>query len=144
MSATTVGASTAPASAVSTRLRTDPAFQAFTLLRIGFTVAPILFGLDKFANVMVDWSVYLAPVDQRHPARQRRPTPCTSIGVVEIVAGLAVALRPRYGALLVAAWLGGIIFNLLTYSGYYDIALRDFGLMLGALTLARLATVYDR
>jgi hypothetical protein len=66
------------------------------------------------------------------------------IGVVEIVAGLSVALRPRYGALLVAAWLGGIIFNLLTYSGYYDIALRDFGLMLGALTLARLATVYDR
>ena len=66
------------------------------------------------------------------------------IGVVEIVAGLGVAVRPRYGALLVAAWLGGIIFNLLTYSGYYDIALRDFGLMLGALTLARLATVYDR
>jgi hypothetical protein len=66
------------------------------------------------------------------------------IGVVEIIAGLAVALRPRYGALLVAGWLGGIIFNLLTYSGYYDIALRDFGLMLGALTLARLATVYDR
>ena len=67
-----------------------------------------------------------------------------AIGVIEIVAGLAVALRPRYGALLVAAWLGGIIVNLLTYSGYYDIALRDFGLMLGALTLARLATVYDR
>jgi hypothetical protein len=67
-----------------------------------------------------------------------------AIGVIEIVAGLAVALRPRYGALLVAAWLGGIILNLLTYSGYYDIALRDFGLMLGALTLARLATVYDR
>jgi hypothetical protein len=66
------------------------------------------------------------------------------LGVIEIVAGLAVALRPRYGALLVAAWLGGIILNLLTYSGYYDIALRDFGLMLGALTLARLATVYDR
>ena len=143
MSATAVGATTAPASAVSTRLRTDPAFQAFTLLRIGFTVAPILFGLDKFANVMVDWSVYLAPwINDILPGSADQAM--YVIGVVEIVAGLAVALRPRYGALLVAGWLGGIIFNLLTYSGYYDIALRDFGLMLGALTLARLATVYDR
>ena len=143
MSATTAGASTAPASAVSTRLRTDPAFQAFTLLRIGFTVAPILFGLDKFTNVMVDWSVYLAPwINDILPGSADHAM--YVIGVVEIIAGLAVALRPRYGALLVAAWLGGIIFNLLTYSGYYDIALRDFGLMLGALTLARLATVYDR
>ena len=143
MSATTVGASTAPASAVSTRLRTDPAFQAFTLLRIGFTVAPILFGLDKFANVMVYWSIYLAPwINDILPGSA--DDAMYAIGVIEIVAVLAVALRPRYGALLVAAWLGGIIFNLLTYSGYYDIALRDFGLMLGALTLARLATVYDR
>jgi hypothetical protein len=143
MSATTVGASTAPATPASTRLRTDPAFQAFTLLRIGFTVAPILFGLDKFANVMVDWSVYLAPwINDILPGSA--DDAMYAIGVIEIVAGLAVALRPRYGALLVAAWLGGIILNLLTYSGYYDIALRDFGLMLGALTLARLATVYDR
>jgi hypothetical protein len=65
------------------------------------------------------------------------------VGVVEILAGLAVAIKPRYGAYLVAAWLGGIIVNLLTYSGYYDVALRDFGLMLGALTLARLAAQFD-
>ena len=143
MSATTVGTHTAPAASASTRLRTDAAFQAFTLLRIGFTVAPILFGLDKFANVMVNWSVYLAPwINDILPGSA--DDAMYAIGVIEIVAGLAVALRPRYGALLVAAWLGGIIVNLLTYSGYYDIALRDFGLMLGALTLARLATVYDR
>jgi uncharacterized membrane protein YphA (DoxX/SURF4 family) len=143
MSASTVGASAAPASAASTRLRTDPAYQAFTLLRIGFTVAPILFGLDKFANVMVDWSIYLAPwINDIVPGSA--DDAMYVVGVIEIVAGVCVALRPRYGALLVAAWLGGIILNLLTYSGYYDIALRDFGLLLGALTLARLATVYDR
>ena len=142
MSATTVGAQAAPARSASTRLRTDPAFQAFTLLRIGFTVAPILFGLDKFANVMVDWSVYLAPwINDILPGSADQAM--YAIGVVEILAGLAVAVRPRYGALLVAAWLGGIILNLLSYSGYYDIALRDFGLMLGALTLARLATVVE-
>ena len=130
-------------STLRTDLRTDPVFQAFILLRVGFTAAPILFGLDKFANVMVDWSVYLAPwINDILPGSADQAM--YVIGVVEIVAGLAVALRPRYGALLVAAWLGGIIVNLLTYSGYYDIALRDFGLMLGALTLARLATVYDR
>ena len=124
-------------------LRDDPVAQATLLLRIAFTVAPILFGLDKFANVMVDWSVYLAPwINDILPGSADQAM--YVIGIVEIVAGLAVAVRPRYGALLVAAWLGGIIFNLLTYSGYYDIALRDFGLMLGALTLARLATVYDR
>ena len=143
MSATTVGASTARAGAASTQLRTDPAYQAFTLLRIGFTVAPILFGVDKFANVMVDWSIYLAPwINDILPGSA--DDAMYVIGVIEIVAGLCVALRPRFGALLVAAWLGGIIFNLLTYSGYYDIALRDFGLMLGALTLWRLATIYDR
>ena len=143
MSATTVGTQAAPARSISTRLRTDPALQAFTLLRVGFTVAPILFGIDKFTNVMVDWSVYLAPwINDILPGSASDAM--YAIGVVEIVAGLCVALRPRYGALLVAAWLGGIIINLLTYSGFYDIALRDFGLMLGALTLARLATVYDR
>jgi hypothetical protein len=146
MSATTVGAArpvTAPASTASERLRTDPAFQAFTLLRIGFTVAPILFGIDKFANVMVDWTVYLASwINDIIPGSASQAMHL--VGIVEIVAGLVVAIRPRYGAYLVAAWLGGIIINLLTYSGFYDIALRDFGLMLGALTLARLASVYDR
>jgi hypothetical protein len=143
MSATTVGAGAPAAVSSSTRLQSDPAYQAFTLLRIGFTVAPILFGLDKFANVMVDWSGYLAPwVNDIVPGSADQFM--YAVGVVEIVAGLVVAVRPRYGAYLVAAWLGGIIFNLLTYSGFYDIALRDFGLMLGALTLARLASVYDR
>src|SRR3954454_5077108 len=123
-------------------LRADPAYQAFTLLRIAFTVAPIAFGLDKFFNVLVDWETYLAPwINRLMPGTAH--SFMLLVGIVEIVAGLAVALKPRYGAFLVAAWLAGIIVNLLTYSGYYDIALRDFGLMLGALTLARLASRYD-
>jgi hypothetical protein len=143
LSATTVGAAAPAASSASTRLRTDPAYQAFTLLRIGFTVAPILFGLDKFANVMVDWSQYLAPwIDDIVPGSANDAM--YAVGVIEVIAGLVVAFRPRFGGYLVAAWLGGIIFNLLTYSGYYDVALRDFGLLLGALTLARLSTIYDR
>jgi uncharacterized membrane protein YphA (DoxX/SURF4 family) len=126
----------------SDRLAADPAYQAFWLLRIAFTVAPILFGADKFANVMVNWEKYLA-------SWIRDISPFTAsgtmhvVGVIEIVAGLFVAVKPRYGAYVVAAWLGGIVINLLTYSGYYDIALRDFGLMLGALTLARLASKYN-
>ncbi len=124
------------------RLKGDPAYQAFVLLRIGFAVAPVLFGLDKFFNVMVDWEAYLAPwIDDIVPGSAS--TAMHLVGVVEIVAGILVALKPRYGAYVVAAWLGGIIVDLLTYSGYYDIALRDFGLMLGALTLARLASLYD-
>lgn len=124
------------------RLKGDPAYQAFVLLRLAFTLAPILFGLDKFFNVMVDWEQYLAPwIDDIVPGSAA--TAMHLVGVVEILAGILVALKPRYGAYIVAAWLGGIIVDLLTYSGYYDIALRDFGLMLGALTLARLASVYD-
>jgi uncharacterized membrane protein YphA (DoxX/SURF4 family) len=124
------------------RLKSDPAYQAFTIMRVAFTVAPILFGLDKFFNVMVDWEQYLAPwINDIIPGSAS--TAMHLVGVVEIVAGVFVALKPRYGAYVVAAWLAGIIVDLLTYSGYYDIALRDFGLMLGALTLARLASVYD-
>jgi uncharacterized membrane protein YphA (DoxX/SURF4 family) len=124
------------------RFKGDPAYQAFVLLRIAFTVAPILFGLDKFFDVMVNWEVYLAPwIDDIVPGSAS--TAMHLVGAVEILAGVLVALKPRYAAYLVAAWLGGIIVNLLTHSGYYDIALRDFGLMLGALTLARLAKVYD-
>jgi uncharacterized membrane protein YphA (DoxX/SURF4 family) len=120
-------------------LRGDPVAQAFTLLRIAFTVAPIVFGIDKFAGVLTDdWTRYLAPVfndvipgsaaDAMH-----------LVGVVEILAGLAVAVAPRFGGLLVAGWLAGIIVNLLIVGGYGDVAFRDFGLLLGALTLARLA-----
>jgi len=123
------------------RLR-DPAFQAFWLLRIGFTLAPILFGLDKFANWLVHWQIYLAPeIDHILPGNAHQAM--LGIGVVEIVAGVVVAFRPKYGGYLVAAWLGGIIVNLLLQANFYDIALRDFGLLLGALTLARLATAFD-
>jgi hypothetical protein len=126
----------------STDLRDDPVAQAFTLLRIAFTVAPILFGLDKFAGVLTDdWTRYLSSefnslipgsaADAMH-----------IVGVVEIAAGLVVAAVPRFGGYLVAAWLGGIILNLLLVGGYGDIALRDFGLLLGALTLARLASAH--
>ena len=125
-----------------TTTATDPAYQAFLLLRTVFTVAPIVFGLDKFANVLTDWPRYLAPwIDHLVPGTAQQAM--YAVGVIEIVAGIVVALKPRYGAWLVAAWLGGIVVNLLTYSGFYDIALRDFGLMLGALTLARLAMAYD-
>jgi uncharacterized membrane protein YphA (DoxX/SURF4 family) len=124
------------------RLKSDPAYQAFVIMRVAFTVAPILFGLDKFFNVMVDWEQYLAPwINEIIPGSAS--TAMHLVGAIEIVAGVFVALKPRYGAYVVAAWLGGIIVDLLTYSGYYDVALRDFGLMLGALTLARLASVYD-
>jgi hypothetical protein len=120
----------------------DPRFQAFAVLWIGFSVAPILFGLDKFFDVLVDWPKYLAPwVNDIAPGSASDFM--YVVGGVEILAGLTVALAPRFGAYLVAAWLGGIIVNLLSHSGYYDVALRDFGLLLGALALARLASVYD-
>jgi uncharacterized membrane protein YphA (DoxX/SURF4 family) len=119
------------------------AHQAFWLLRIAFTVAPILFGLDKFFNWSVDWPDYLAGwVNDIIPGSGQDFM--YAVGVIEICAGLAVLVAPRIGGPLVAAWLAGIILNLLTYSGYYDIALRDFGLMMGALSLARLSSVYDR
>ena len=124
------------------RLRSDSVYQGYLLLRIGFAVAPIVFGIDKFFNVLVHWEQYLAPwIADIAPVGASAAMHL--VGVVEIAAGLAVALKPRYGAYLVAAWLGGIIVNLLTYPGYYDIALRDFGLMLAALTLARLASKFD-
>jgi hypothetical protein len=120
----------------------DPRYQAYALLRIAFTVAPIAFGLDKFFNVLVDWPIYLAPwINDIAPGSGQDFM--YVVGAVEILAGIIVALKPRYGAYVVAAWLAGIVLNLLTASGFYDVALRDFGLMLAALTLARLASVYD-
>ena len=121
--------------------RTNPVAQAFWLLRLGFTAAPILFGLDKFAHVLVDWDRYLAP-EFADVLPWTTHELMYAVGVIEIVAGLVVAVRPRFGGYLVAAWLGGIIVNLLMQADYYDIALRDFGLMLGALTLARLASAF--
>jgi uncharacterized membrane protein YphA (DoxX/SURF4 family) len=120
-----------------TRL-SDPAYQAFLLLRTVFTVAPILFGLDKFFNVMTDWPHYLAPwIDGILPGSAA--TAMYIVGVIEIVAGILVAVAPRVGAYVVALWLAGIIVNLLTLPGFYDVALRDFGLLIGALALGRLA-----
>jgi uncharacterized membrane protein YphA (DoxX/SURF4 family) len=120
----------------------DPRYQAFVLMRLVFTVAPIAFGLDKFFNVMVDWPIYLAPwINDVAPGTGQEFM--YFVGATEILAGVIVALKPRYGAYVVAGWLGGIVINLVTYSDFYDIALRDFGLMLAALTLARLASVYD-
>ena len=124
-------------------LRTaDPGHQAFWALRIGFTALPVLFGLDKFANVLTnDWTRYLATqVDDLIPGSAGQAMHL--VGVVEIVAGLVVLLLPRFGAPLVAAWLAGIIVNLLLVGGYGDIALRDFGLMLAALVLTRLAWAF--
>ena len=128
------------------RARSDPAYGAFLLLRVGFTALPILMGLDKFFNLLTtspaNWEGYLAkwiadlsPLSPVHTMMV--------VGVIEIVAGIAVAIKPRYAAYIVAAWLAGIIVNLLTYSGFYDVALRDFGLLVAALTLGRLASLYD-
>jgi uncharacterized membrane protein YphA (DoxX/SURF4 family) len=119
----------------------DPAYQAFLLLRTVFTVAPIVFGLDKFTNLLVDWPIYLALwIDGIVPGTAQQAM--YAVGVIEIVAGIAVAIAPRFGAWLVAAWLAGIIVNLLIFPGFFDIALRDFGLLVGAVALARLATRY--
>ncbi len=115
-----------------------PDRQAFLLLRTVFTVAPILFGLDKFTNILTDWTIYLAPV-----ATAVVPVSAQTfmyiVGVVEIIAGIAVGVRPRFGSLLVAVWLLGIIINLLVLGNFYDVALRDFGLLVGALALNRLS-----
>jgi hypothetical protein len=125
-------------------LRRDPTAQAFLMLRMAFAAAPVLFGLDKFAHVLTnDWTRYLAPqFNDLIPGTASQAM--HAVGIVEIAAGLVVAVSPRFGGLLVAGWLGGIIVNLLLVGGYGDIALRDFGLLVGALALNRLATAFDR
>ena len=125
-----------------TAVRSDPAVQAFLMLRIAFTVAPILFGLDKFAGVLCDdWTKYLSTqFNDLIPGSAQDAM--HFVGVVEIIAGLVVAVAPRFGGLLVAGWLAGIIVNLLIVGGYGDIAFRDFGLLLSALTLTRLAAAF--
>ena len=126
-----------------TPTRENPAYQAYLILRTGFVVAPILFGLDKFTNLLADWTTYLAPaIDRLVPGSAAGAM--LAVGLVEVAAGLVVAVRPKVGGYLVAAWLAGIIGNLLLLQDYYDIALRDVGLLLGALALARLATVVPR
>jgi hypothetical protein len=119
-----------------------PGYQAFRILHAAFIAAPILAGLDKFFHLLTNWDMYLAP-------RIAALSPfgghglMSVVGVVEIAAGLLVAARPRIGAYVVAAWLGAIIIDLLLIPGFFDIALRDFGLSLGALALARLGAQYE-
>ena len=112
----------------------EPARQSYRILHVGFVVAPVLAGLDKFFNVLVDWDRYVAPFVTH--------TLMLVVGVIEIAAGVLVALRPRIGGYVVAAWLWAIIVNLLIAGDFFDIALRDFGLSLGALALARLAEAF--
>ena len=115
-----------------------PAHQAFTILRVGFALLPILAGLDKFTHLLVDWKQYLAPA-LMNALPLDPPTLMMVVGVIEIAAGILVAMAPRIGGYVVAAWLWAIIVNLLMMGEYYDIAVRDFGLSLGAIALARLA-----
>jgi uncharacterized membrane protein YphA (DoxX/SURF4 family) len=126
------------------RARREPAYAAFWILRIGFVVLPLWMGLDKFLKVLnPDWPGYLASwIADILPFSAQ--TAMYVVGAIEILAGIMVALKPRYAAYVVALWLAGIIINLLTFPGFYDIALRDFGLLLAALVLALLASVYDR
>lgn len=113
--------------------------RAFRLLRTVFTVAPILFGLDKFAEVMTNWDKYLAPwINDIVPGDAHDAM--LVVGVIEVVAGILVAIAPRWGGYVVALWLVGIIVDLLTLGGYGDVALRDFGLFVAAIALARLAS----
>lgn len=116
----------------------DPADQAFLMLRTVFTIAPIAFGLDKFAGILTHWEKYLAPwINNLVPGNAHQAM--LAVGVVEIVAGVLVAVRPAIGGYVVALWLAGIIVDLVTLGNYYDVALRDFGLLVGALALARLS-----
>ena len=125
-----------------TRTASDPAYQAYQALHVAFVVAPIVAGLDKFFHLLVNWDQYLAPVlSGTLPVTPHQAM--YAVGVVEVVAGLVVAFHPRLGALVVAGWLGGIIVNLLLLPGFYDVALRDFGLLLAAVALQRLATRFD-
>ena len=123
-------------------LTTRPAYQSYLMVLTGFAVLPMIAGVDKFLHLLANWDQYLAPL-----ATQILPvsghTFMLAVGVIEIAAGLLVAFRPRIGAYVVALWLWGIIANLLLIPGFYDIALRDFGLSIGALALARLSQEYN-
>lgn len=120
----------------------SPAHQAYRILHWGFVAAPLIAGADKFSNMLVDWSIYLPPIVP-HVTGIPAHTFMYLVGVVELLAAVLVAIKPLYGAYIVAAWLWGIIVNLLLVPGYYDVALRDFGLSLGALALGRLAQEFD-
>ena len=136
--ATTTNPAGTPADTTHPNLGAD---RAFILLRTVFTIAPIAFGLDKFFDILTDWEQYLAPwINDIVPGNAHQAM--LTVGVIEIIAGIAVAVAPRYGSLLVAGWLAGIVVNLVSMGEYYDVALRDFGLLVGAIVLAVLA--WDR
>ena len=119
-----------------------PTYQAYQILHWGFVAAPVIMGADKFLHLLTNWDQYLAPAFGRISPLDTHGT-MTVVGIVEVVAGLVVAMKPRVGAYVVAAWLAGIILNLLLHGSFFDVALRDFGLLLGALALGRLSAVYD-
>lgn len=121
----------------------QPAYQAFRILQAGFVAAPILAGADKFLDLLARWDQYLTPLVPRLTGIPAH-TFMMIVGAIEIVAGIGVALKPRLFGVVVAAWLLGIVVNLLLIPGYFDVALRDFGLSLGAFAMARLATRYER
>jgi uncharacterized membrane protein YphA (DoxX/SURF4 family) len=121
----------------------DPGFAAFWVLRIGFVALPLVMGLDKFANILTDWPGYLAPW-LAHALPFSAQTAMFVVGVVEVVAAIAMVIRPRLAAWVVAAWLLGITINLLTYPGFFDVALRDVGLLVAAISLGLLARKYNR
>jgi hypothetical protein len=120
----------------------SPSYQAYQILHIAFTVAPVIAGLDKFTHFLVNWDQYLSPAMPRFGISAH--TFMLGVGVIEVVAGLIVAFAPRIGAWIVGLWLCGIILNLLTIPAYFDVALRDLGLALGAFALARLSEEYGR
>jgi uncharacterized membrane protein YphA (DoxX/SURF4 family) len=120
----------------------NPSYQAYQILRIGFTVAPIIAGVDKFLGLLVNWDQYLPPVVNNLLGGAGHQF-MYIVGAIEIVAGIGVLLKPKIFAYVVAAWLVAIIVNLLLIPGYYDVALRDLGLALGALALGRLSATYD-
>lgn len=124
------------------KITTSPAYQAYQILHFVFVVAPVVAGLDKFFHLLVNWDMYLAPAIAKLSPLGGHQLMLLA-GVIEIIAGLLVALKPRIGAYVVCAWLLGIVVNLLLIPAFYDIALRDFGLAVGALALGRLSQQYD-
>lgn len=121
--------------------RSDPRYQAYEILHWGFVAAPVVAGADKFANLLTKWEDYLSPAFASLSPFSPHAT-MLLVGLIEVAAGILVAIKPRIGAYVVAAWLAGIIFNLLLLGRYYDVALRDLGLCLGALALGRLSQHY--
>jgi hypothetical protein len=121
----------------------NPTYQAYQILHFGFTVAPIIAGVDKFLHLLVNWDQYLPPFVNRMLGGYGHEFMYV-VGVIEVIAGIGVFLKPKIFAYVVAAWLGLIIVNLLMIPGYFDVALRDLGLALGALALGRLSSVFDK